>query len=177
MSSPNSHIRDAGNLRLTHISLLVGLGLILFLFESLIPRPLPWVKPGLAHIATLLALFLIGNWAAFWVVLLRVIIGSLLLGSLFNPAFALALGGGIAATIVMIVSKRYFSQTFSIYGISILGAFIHNTVQLALANALFVHRVEIFFLVPIMALTSIITGFIVAFVANLILARAHLFSN
>ncbi|MFZ5515534.1 MAG: Gx transporter family protein [Candidatus Zhuqueibacterota bacterium] len=177
MSSPNNHTRDAGNLRLTHISLLVGLGLILFLFESLIPRPLPWLKPGLAHIATLLALFLIGNWAAVWVVVFRVIIGSLLLGSLFNPAFALALGGGTAAAGIMILSKRYFFNAFSIYGISILGAFIHNIAQLALANVLFVRRVEIFYLVPFMALTSIITGFIVAFAANLILAKAHLFSN
>jgi len=175
MSLRNNHFLISGNSKLVRISLLIGLGLILFLFESLIPRPLPWLKPGLAHIATLLALFLLGNWAAFFVVVMRVITGSLLLGTLFSPTFALAIGGGIAASFAMILSKRFFSHIFSIYGISLLGALVHNITQLVLVEFLIVHRLEIFFLIPMMALTSVFTGFIVAFFAKLILSKTHLF--
>lgn len=171
MSSPNNKKRSLTNTSLARLSLLIGLGLILFLFESLIPRPLPWLKPGLAHIATLLALYLMTPRSALIVVITRVLVGSLLLGSLFNPAFILALGGGIAATLVMAFTQRYFSATFSIFGISIIGAVVHNLTQLLLVELLIVHRIEIFYLAPVMMLSSIFTGFIVAFVTYLLMSR------
>jgi len=174
MSLPNNQKRTFTNSKLARLSLLIGLGLILFLVESFIPRPLPWLKPGLAHVATLLAIYLMSNSAAMIVVVTRVIVGSLLLGSLFNPAFMLALAGGIAATSAMGLVYRYFSRTFSIFGISILGAVVHNLTQLSLVALLLVHRIETFYLAPFMILTSIFTGFIVAFVSYLLISRIRL---
>ena len=69
------------------------------------------------------------------------------------------------------------SNIFSIYGISIFGALVHNLTQLVLVNFLIVRRLELFYLLPVMALTAVVTGFIVAFVAKLILSKAYLFSN
>ena len=173
MSSLNKQTNTS---KLVRLSLLIGLGLILFMFESFIPRPLPWLKPGLAHVATLMAIYLMGTGTAIIVVLIRIFVGSILLGTLFNPAFILALGGGLAATIVMELSKRYFSKTFSIFGISILGAVVHNLTQLFLVEKIIVHRVEIFYLAPIMIITSLFTGFIVALVSNFLIEKSHLIS-
>ncbi len=170
----NNQNHPSTNSRLVRLSMLIGLGLILFLFESFIPRPLPWLKPGFAHIATLLAIYMMGTGAALIVVVTRVLVGSLLFGTLFNPAFILAMGGGIAATFVMGSCKRYFSQTFSIFGISILGAVVHNLTQLILVEFLIVQRFEIFYLAPFMILSSIFTGFIVALISHLILLRPYL---
>ena len=177
MLSPNNSKQLLTNSKLARLSLLVGVGLILFLFESLIPRPLPWLKPGLAHIATLLAIYMMGLNEAIVVVVIRVLVGSLLLGSLFNPAFVLSLGGGLAATFVMGLTHRYFSRIFSIFGISILGAVVHNLTQLLLVQILIVHRMEIFYLAPVMILSSLFTGFIVAFVSFLLMEKAYLFSS
>ncbi|UCE08217.1 MAG: Gx transporter family protein [bacterium] len=161
------------NSKLVRLSLLISLGLILFLFESSIPRPLPWLKPGLAHIATLIAIFMMGISEAMIVVVTRVLVGSLLLGSLFNPAFVLSLGGGITATLAMGLIHCYFSQTFSIFGISILGAVVHNLTQLILVELLIVRRIEIFYLAPLMILSSLFTGFIVALVSYLLLSKVQ----
>ncbi len=173
MSLPNNQRHRVNNSRLARLSLLVALGLILFMFESFIPRPLPWLKPGLAHVATLLAMYLLDNRSAIIVVLLRVLIGSLLLGTLLNPAFVLALGGGLSATLVMGLARRYFSHIFSIFGISILGALVHNLTQLFLVQMILVHRAEIYYLAPFMMLTSLVTGCIVALVAFLLLSRTQ----
>jgi heptaprenyl diphosphate synthase len=162
------------NVMLTRLSLLVGLGLILFLFESFIPRPLPWLKPGLAHVATLVALYAFGNRAALIVVLIRIFLGTLILGTLFNPTFFLSLGGGIAATMSMAFTRFYFSHIFSIFGISIIGATTHNLIQLILVEMLIVHKIEIFYLTPMMILSSIFTGFVVALVSHLILKKMNL---
>lgn len=176
MSSPNNLKHVLSSARLVRLSLLIGMGLVLFLFESLIPRPLPWLKPGLAHIATLIALYLMGISEAMIVVIIRVVVGSLLLGSLFNPAFILSLGGGIVATIVMGLTYRCFSKIFSIFGISILGAVVHNLTQLLLVQILIVHRLELFYLAPLMILSSLFTGFIVALVSYLLMEKAQLIS-
>jgi len=177
MLSPNNSKHLLTNSKLARLSLLVGMGLILFLFESLIPRPLPWLKPGLAHIATLLAIYMMGLSEAMIVVIIRVFVGSLLLGSLFNPAFILSLGGGLAATSVMGLTHRYFSRIFSIFGISILGAIVHNLTQLLLVQILIVHRMEIFYLAPVMILSSLFTGFIVALVSYLLMEKAYLLTS
>lgn len=156
---------------LTKLALLIGIGLILFLFESLIPRPLPWLKPGLAHIATLIALYAIGDRAALIVVVGRVLLGSLLLGTLLNPAFLLSFCGGLSATLVMILMRRYFFSYFSIFGISITGAVVHNVTQLILVEFIIVKKIEIFYLLPMMVISSIFTGFVVALVSYLLLSK------
>ena len=175
-SSPNEQNKLLSNSTLTRLSLLVGLGLILFLFESLIPRPLPWLKPGLAHVATLVALFAYGNRAAFIVVLIRIILGAMILGTLLNPAFLLSLCGGIVATLSMVCTKQYFSNLFSIFGISIIGAVFHNLTQLVLVQLVIVKKIEIFYLTPMMILSSIFTGFVVALVSHLILVKIQIVS-
>ncbi|OQX95114.1 hypothetical protein B6I21_07130, partial [candidate division KSB1 bacterium 4572_119] len=141
LSPSKKHINNSYLIRL---ALLIGIGLILFMFESLIPRPLPWVKPGLAHVATLIALFTLGNAAALIVVIGRVLIGSLLLGTLLNPTFLLSISGGLCATFIMIFLKKNFPKTFSIFGISISGAVIHNLTQLLIVELLIVQKAEIF---------------------------------
>jgi heptaprenyl diphosphate synthase len=177
MSSPINSKISFTNSKLVKLSLLIGVGLILFLFESFIPRPLPWLKPGLAHIATLIAIYTMGINEAIIIVIMRVLVGSLFLGSLFNPAFVLSLGGGIAAALVMGLTYRYFSQVFSIFGISILGAVVHNLTQLCLVQILIVRRFEIFYLAPFMILSSIFTGFIVALVSYLLMEKSPLFTT
>lgn len=176
MLSPSNTKSSLSNSKLVRISLLIGIGLILFFFESFIPRPLPWLKPGLAHIATLIAIYMMGSSEAMIIVIIRVLVGSFLLGSFFNPAFALSLGGGVAATMVMSLTQRYFSSTFSIFGISVLGAVVHNLTQLFLINVLIVHRMEIFYLAPFMILSSLFTGFIVALVSYLLMEKLQLLS-
>jgi heptaprenyl diphosphate synthase len=174
MSLPSSLKYSASNSRLVRLSLLTAFGIILFLFESLIPRPLPWLKPGLSHIATLIALYTMGISDAMIIVILRILVGSLLVGTLFNPAFILSLGGGIAATMAMSLARRYFSKIFSIFGVSILGAVVHNMTQLFLVEILIIGRIEIFYLAPVMILSSLFTGFIVAFAAYLLIEKTRL---
>ncbi len=93
--------------KITQLALLTGAGLALFLFESLIPRPLPWIKPGLSQIATIVALYAYGWREAIAVVAARVCLGALLIGSFAGPGFWLALPAGAAAALVMALVHRW----------------------------------------------------------------------
>jgi heptaprenyl diphosphate synthase len=151
------------------LAMLIATGLVIFMFEIYIPRPLPWMKPGLANIASLLALYMFGVQAAFIVFISRAVIGSLVLGTLLNPVFILSIGGGIAAASVMAFTKRFGEKFFSIFGVSILGAVVHNVVQLILVAVIIIHQTEIFYLLPAMLVSGLFTGIIVALISYYLL--------
>lgn len=141
------------------IALLSSYALALHGFETLIPSPIPWLRLGLANIVTLVALYLYGMKPALMVTMIRVLLGSLLLGTFLGPAFFLSLGGGLAGTISMGIVTTLFPGIFSLLGISIIGAFFHNAAQLFLAYLLFVQRIEAVLIVaPLLITAGVLTG-------------------
>ncbi|RMF55361.1 MAG: Gx transporter family protein [Calditrichaeota bacterium] len=135
---------------------LVVVGLLLFVFEAYIPRPIPWLKFGLANIATLIALVWLGWRAAILVTFLRIVIGAFFIGTLFSPGFFLSLCGGLVA--VGIMSVLYQLRVFSLLSISVTGAVTHNMVQLLVATLWLFHNAILWRLAPYLILTGIITG-------------------
>ncbi|MGL4687900.1 MAG: Gx transporter family protein [Fusobacteriaceae bacterium] len=107
----------------------VLLSVYLSLGESIIPKPFPWMKLGLANIATIIALEKFGSKMALEVVLLRVFIQGLMLGTLFTPSFIISLSAGLVSTLSMIFLYR-FRDYLSLISISIVSGFLHNLLQL-----------------------------------------------
>ncbi len=157
--------------RLTRTALLAAFGLVMFLFESALPRPLPWAKPGLANIATLLALYALGPRSAWAVTLIRVSVGSFVIGTFFSPGFWLSLAGGVLSCAAMIALRRYASRWFSVIGLSLAGALAHVLAQITLAGILIVQRLEILYLLPLMLWPALAAGLIVGIAAFLLLER------
>ena len=75
------------------IAWLTALAITIHIAESALPSPLPGIKPGLANVVTIVALVQYGWGTAAWVALLRVLIGSLLIGTFLSPTFLLSLAG------------------------------------------------------------------------------------
>ncbi len=159
--------------KLTWLALLIAIGLVIFIIEFIIPRPVPWFKPGFANITTLAALYLFGFPEALAVAIIRVILGSLMIGSLFSPTFILSLGGSFLATIAMACIYHFAPRIFSLIGISVIGAVVHNMAQIILVSLLLVNHIGIFYLLPILTLTSIFTGILIALVTHALLSYIH----
>lgn len=168
---------DSRTQKITRTALLAGFGLVMFLFESALPRPLPWAKPGLANIATLIALYALGPTSAWAVTILRVFLGSFILGTFFNPGFWLSLAGGLASVLVMTFAKQHGRRAFSIIGVSLLGALAHVLAQITLAGILIVQRLEILYLLPLMLWPALFAGLLVGIVALLLLDRAKVITG
>ncbi|MFC1692872.1 Gx transporter family protein [Candidatus Latescibacterota bacterium] len=166
MISQKTHIK-----RLVLISMLAACGLILFVFESLLPL-LPWFRPGFGNVATILALLFFGLGDAFKVTLLRIVLGALILARLFTDIFWIALCGGIVSTFVMGFAMRYL-RMFGIVGVSVLGAVSHNVVQLVVAYLLFVKMTELFIFLPVFVTTGILTGILTGLVSSMIYEKAE----
>ncbi|MFC1683147.1 Gx transporter family protein [Candidatus Zixiibacteriota bacterium] len=160
--------------KLIHLSMLVSVGLILYILETNIPQPLPWARIGLANLAALMALVLWGFWEALAVALGRIVLGSLITGALLSPVFPFALAGGLASLVVMGLSWRFLRPIFSVVGVSILGALAHNIAQLYLAYVLYIQRGQIFYLLPLLLLSTVLSGFFVGAVVALVTGRKAL---
>jgi heptaprenyl diphosphate synthase len=149
----------------SQLGLLVALGLILQIIEGMIPPilPLPGAKLGLANLATVVALILLGPWEAITVNVLRCLLGGLLRGSFVG--LTISLSAGTAATLVMAALYVLQFPPLSITGISIAGAVTHNAVQLGVAIWL-VGFPGLRHLLPYLLLIAIPTGFFIGIISQ-----------
>ncbi len=152
------------------IALLSAYALALHAFESLIPMPIPWIRVGLANIIGLTTFLLFGFRAAMMVTLIRVIIASLFTGSFLGPGFVLSMGGGVSSMVAIGAAALLTRGLFGPVGFSLIGALVHNLVQLFLAYLLFIRKIEPVLLVtPVLVLIGTITGLINGLVSDLLI--------
>ena len=137
--------------------LLASLALVLYVLESVAPRPLPWMKLGLGNVAVLLALVVFGAASAAAVCLVKLGIGGLVSGGFAGPAFAIGAGAGMGSLAAMAIAHRMTPGLFSPVGLSILGAVAHQLCQICLAF-FYVRHAGLFSLLPIFLATGLLSG-------------------
>ena len=144
--------------RIPLFGLFIAIATILFSVESLIPIPMPWFRIGLANIITLLVLIWWGFRYASVVLILRILIGSMLIGKLFQPAFFLSLTGGISSLLAMSLAFRLYPKYLGLIGVSVMGAVSHNLAQIILTYFIYIRHSNIFSFIPFYILAAIVTG-------------------
>lgn len=149
----SNHKRNAIIIILVTNAILISL-LEFFIF---IPLPIPGIKLGLANIITLLAIVFLNFRYVLNVVVIRCLVVAVLTRGVLTLAFSLT--GGILSAIVMAILYKKFSSLFSIKGISITGAIVHNTTQITVASFI-LGQVVIFYYLPILLVSAVITGYI-----------------
>lgn len=147
-------------------AVLASLALIFSYMEFLIPISLgiPGIKPGLANIVVVVALYKLGSRTAFMVNVTRILLAAALFGSVFSGLYSLA--GGLVSFIAMVFLKR--TNLFSTAGVSMAGGVFHNMGQLIIA-ALLVESAQIFYYFPLLLLSGMATGIFNGIIATLIL--------
>ncbi|MDH4099850.1 MAG: Gx transporter family protein [Nitrospirota bacterium] len=150
--------RESRTRETVFLALLGTFAIVLHTVEAAIPSPLPWIKIGLANVITLVTIPLFGGGAALAVTIVRVVVGSMITGTFLGPSFIISLFAGIAATLAMIVTFRYFSRKLSLVGVSVIGAYIHSFVQVAVVYLLLIRHKEIFYILPFFLSLSLLMG-------------------
>ena len=151
---------------LTKVALLIAVGVALFVIESFIPTPLPFLKIGFANISSVVAMMSLGIGEMFVVVVARVIVGSMLVGTLFTPGFILAFGGGIASGIAMAVARAIRKDLFSPIGISLIGSLTHVATQFMLVMLFYVRNPAILYILPLLLLSGFVGGIVVGWISS-----------
>ncbi|MDP1638885.1 MAG: Gx transporter family protein [Candidatus Nitrotoga sp.] len=141
-----------------HIARMAALAMGLSMLEAAIPSPLPGVKPGLANIVTLIVLARYGWRMAAWVSLLRVLAGSLLMGSFLTPGFFLSVSGALCSITILGISQYLPARWFGPVTHSIFGAFAHIAGQLLLVYFWLIPHTGLAYLIPIFATAALLFG-------------------
>lgn len=148
------------------IAIFVTLALVLSYVDSLIPLAImvPGIKIGLANIVIILSLYMIGEKETILISTIRVILSSLLFGTMLT--FAYSMTGAILSLIIMIILKK--KTTLATMTISIIGAVSHNIGQIIMA-VMIMSTKEIIYYLPILMITGIISGTIIGILASLLI--------
>lgn len=153
------------------IAIFTAFAVSLYVLETFLPRPIPWLRWGFSNAFVLALLIQDGILPAFLVSIGKTFIGCLFTGTLFTPSLIFSLTGGISSLILMKI--LYFTGIFGIIGISIGGAGAHSCAQVFLSSILFTGRPSFSYLYPVWLAFSSITGTITGILAWKITERSE----
>lgn len=156
--------------KISTLAMLVAAGILMQWIEAFFPvvMVIPGYKLGLANIAGLFALYAYGPKEMAVVTATRVILASLILGTLFSVAFLLSTCGAVLSMSAMVLAKK--SRLFSIYGVSTAGAACHAFGQV-FAVCLVYQTFFMQLLLPALCALSVISGLCIAWLTALLLER------
>jgi len=148
---------------ITRLGILLAVALVLGYFENLIPlnASIPGVKLGLSNIVLLYAIYLIDAKSAFILMILKVMLSGMLFSGVSGAIYSFA--GGLLSLIMMLLIKRL--PDVSIVGVSVVGAVFHNVGQISIASFVVENR-YIFFYLPVLLISAVITGIATGIIAK-----------
>lgn len=154
--------------RLTVLSLLIAVAMILSYIEAQIPLSVavPGVKIGLSNIATVFALYTLGAPAAVAVSVVRVILSSLLFGNFAMMIYSLS--GAALALVFMILTKK--CGIFSSVGVSVTGGVMHNAGQVIAAAIMMENAGIAAYVIPLI-ISGTLAGVAVGVISALLVGR------
>lgn len=151
--------------RAVFLSILTSVALVISLFESTMPLPIPvpGAKLGLSNLVILVTIVVYGARDGFLVALLKSVLLLLLTGSV--TGFWYSMAGALVSSLVMGLAATFFVPPFSLIGVSELGALGHNIGQLFIASFV-LENPAVFVYLPVLSLVGIVTGLFVGLSAN-----------
>jgi uncharacterized membrane protein len=125
--------------------------------EYMIPKPLPFLRLGLANIPVMLAIDLLPLPSYFALIAIKILGQGLIGGTLFSYVFVFSAAGTLASALTMLALKRAFGNRVSWTGVSVTGAFASNALQLFLARW-YVFGESAWYIAPPFLTAGLITG-------------------
>lgn len=161
--------------KLVFLAMLLAMGVMLGIFESvyLPPLPIPGAKLGLANIITLILVIYFKPRDAVINVTLRVVLTSLLTGTFASTIFFFSLAGALTAYVAMVLVFRLLDGPLTSIGISVIGGVAHNLAQLFIAVWL-LGTWGVFLHLPFLMITGVATGAFNGMITNILRSRKDL---
>ena len=150
------------------LAMMIALAMIFSYVETLIPINfgIPGVKLGLANLAIVAALYLLGGKQALVISVVRIILSGFLFGNMASIMYSLA--GGLLSLAVMVLLTK--TNRLSVVTVSITGGICHNIGQIIVA-ILVVENLKLVYYIPVLLISGFVTGLLIGIVSQLVLPR------
>ena len=157
---------------ITHIAILAAFSLFLSTVEYMIPKPVPFMRIGLANLPIIIGLSLFSLPELLLLTLLKIVGQGLVNGTLFSYIFLFSASGSLASMLVMYAVYTALGRFTSYIGISITGAIASNIVQLLLAHFILFGS-SIWMIAPPFLLMGFITSIFLGIFANVFTGKSR----
>ena len=140
------------------LALLGAFCLFLSTVEYMIPKPLPFMRLGLANLPIMLAIDIFPFRVFLMLVAVKIAGQALVTGTLFSYIFLFSLAGTSLSAVSMFALRRLLGKKQpGFIGVGTFGAMVSNLSQLAMAW-LFIFRESVRFIAPPFLAAGLITG-------------------
>ncbi|BBE32044.1 hypothetical protein OSSY52_21850 [Tepiditoga spiralis] len=154
--------------KISYLAILSAISSAIYYFESFLPMPIPvpGARWGFSNFPVLLGIVKNMSFSnIIYMILIKSIMGSMFTGKLFTPTFWMGITGSLIGSIFMFYASKI--KKFGIVGISEIGAFVNNSVQIIVAGIFIIHSKGIFWYYPFMVGTGFLTAFINASIVKI----------
>ena len=162
-------MRSSGKIkRLTTLALLAAAAFVLSWLDSLIPVSgmLPGAKLGLANLAVMTGLYLLGPGPGAVLCLLKILLSTALFGNAYSFFYSVA--GGALSFLVMLLLRKRCSLLF----VSVAGGMFHNLGQILVA-AVILETAGLLAYLPVLLLCGIGAGCAVGITGGILITRCR----
>ena len=151
-----------------------ALCLFLSAVEYVIPKPLPFMRLGLANMPLILALYVFNRTELTLLVFFKVIGQGFITGTLFSYIFVFSAAGSFASAFAMLLLQRTGGRHIGTVGIGLGGAFANTLAQLLLSRVmLFGEGVR--YIAPVLLVSGFVTGLCLGLVTGIFASRSQWF--
>jgi heptaprenyl diphosphate synthase len=160
------------------ISFFAALCMFLSAVEYAIPKPLPFLRIGLANLPVILSLAKMRRRDTLLLIVLKVLGQGFISGTFFSYIFVFSAGGSFASGLAMIglYSLPGRTRLFSCIGLSLAGALANNAVQIVLARCI-LFGPNTRYIAPVLLVSGLVTGFALGMFANLFVAQSKWYAS
>ncbi|MCL2441224.1 MAG: Gx transporter family protein [Treponema sp.] len=158
----------SNNTTSNNVAMLGAFCLFLSAIEYMIPKPLPFLRIGLANLPVMLALDVLPFPSFLVLICIKITGQALITGTLFSYIFIFSAAGTFFSALLMYFLRRGLGSTafgkkhLTFIGIGSAGAMISNISQLALAYV-FIFGENVYYITPPFLAVGLLTGIILGF--------------
>ena len=153
---------------------LAALCLFLAAVEYAIPKPLPFLRLGLANLPVIVALFVLPTRDIYKLILLKIIGQALITGTLFSYIFLFSAAGSLASGLTMLGVHLWLKKKVSCIGLSLAGATANNIAQLVVAR-LILFGSATRYIAPILLISGAATGLVLGIFTQMFIEKSKWF--
>lgn len=156
----------SNNRKMTLLAFLTALSGFLSVIDAVIPKPLPFIKLGIANLITVLLIMRKQGGLALQTAFLRTLIAALIMGTLMSYTYLLSLGGAMLSVLGMWAAYRILNRRITEIGLSVIGAFFSVTAQGLIVMLFFGANGGIWLMISVMILIGLFNGILIGLIVR-----------
>ncbi|MBP3448987.1 MAG: Gx transporter family protein [Spirochaetaceae bacterium] len=141
------------------IAFFAALCMFLSMIEYAIPKPIPFMRLGIANMGIMLSLYVLPIRQVLFLTLIKVFLQALISGTFFSYIFIFSFIGSFSSVFAMLFCKYIFKSKISFLGICLSGALANNLSQILLSY-LMIFKSSTSFIAPILLISGFISSIV-----------------